>query len=93
MVQARGNPYAAAVSEDRTWSAPSLLVVALCFLINMIDGMDVLLMSYVAPSIAADGQLQATSLGVVFSGGLVGMAIGGLQKIASFDRERNIVRR
>jgi len=60
------------------WSSLSLLTVALCFLINAIDGMNVFLLSYLAPSIAADWHLSSTTLGLVFSAGLLGMAIGGL---------------
>jgi len=62
----------------KRWSRLSLLVVGLCFLINAVDGMNVLLMSYLAPSVAADWGLSPRSLGEVFSAGLGGMAIGGL---------------
>ena len=60
------------------WSSLSLLTVALCFLINAVDGMNVFLMSYLAPSVASDWHLSSTTLGEVFSAGLAGMAIGGL---------------
>ena len=60
------------------WSSLSLLTVALCFLINAVDGMNVFLLSYLAPSVAADWHLSSTTLGEVFSAGLAGMAIGGL---------------
>jgi benzoate transport len=60
------------------WSALQVLVVLLCFFINMFDGMDVLIMSYVAPAVAQDWTVSSARLGVVFSGGLIGMAVGGL---------------
>jgi benzoate transport len=60
--------------------------VGLCFFINAVDGMNVLLMSYLAPSIATDWNLSPTTLGVVFSAGLAGMAIGGLLVAPLGDR-------
>ena len=57
---------------------PALLVVGLCFAINMVDGMDVVIMSYIAPALARDWGIAPDAMGVVFSAGLVGMAIGGI---------------
>ncbi|MDB5671394.1 MAG: hypothetical protein JWO25_2353, partial [Alphaproteobacteria bacterium] len=34
------------------WTPTRVLVVALCFLLNMLDGADLLIMSFVAPSLA-----------------------------------------
>lgn len=55
-----------------------MLIVALCFAINMVDGMDIVIMSYIAPALARDWGVQPDALGVVFSAGLLGMALGGL---------------
>lgn len=63
---------------DRGWSPLQLLVVGLCFLVNMIDGMDVLILSYVAPTLQEDLGVGADRIGILFSAGLAGMAIGGL---------------
>lgn len=60
------------------WSRLSLQVVSLCFFINAVDGMNVFLMSYLAPAISKDWALSSTALGEIFSAALVGMAIGGL---------------
>lgn len=60
------------------WTARQVLVVAICFLLNMLDGMDVLILSYVAPALSADWKVNPESLGVVFSSSLAGMAAGGL---------------
>ena len=60
------------------WTARQVLVVAICFLLNMLDGMDVLILSYVAPALSADWKVSPESLGVVFSSSLAGMAAGGL---------------
>jgi benzoate transport len=64
--------------SDANWSARQILVVAICFILNMLDGMDVLILSYVAPALSTDWQVSPERLGVVFSAGLAGMAAGGL---------------
>lgn len=86
MTQALEYPQPSVISEEERWTRLSVLVVGLCFLINMLDGMDVLLMSYLAPAIGKDWGLASTSLGVVFSAGLAGMAIGGLLVAPLADR-------
>lgn len=53
-------------------------VISLCFLINMLDGFDVLVMAFTAASVSADWGLSGTQLGYLLSAGLVGMAIGSL---------------
>jgi len=73
-------------SNEVGWSRLSVLVVGLCFFINALDGMNVLLISYLAPSVAADWGLSPTTLGEVFSAGLGGMAIGGLLVAPFGDR-------
>jgi benzoate transport len=45
---------------------------------NMLDGMDVLVISYTAPSIAKAWDISPQALGTVFSAGLFGMTIGTL---------------
>lgn len=65
-------------NDGRRWTRLSLQVVGLCFVINAVDGMNVFLMSYLAPSITRDWALSPTTLGEIFSAALVGMAIGGL---------------
>jgi len=68
------------------WTRLSLQVVGLCFVINAVDGMNVFLMSYLAPSITRDLALSPTTLGEIFSAALVGMAIGGLMIAPLGDR-------
>lgn len=51
---------------------------AICFLMNMLDGMDVLVISYTAPAIAKAWSIGPEALGVVFSSGLFGMTLGTL---------------
>ncbi|BAP41558.1 MFS transporter [Pseudomonas sp. LJDD11] len=53
-------------------------VIALCILINMLDGFDVLVMAFTAASVSADWGLNGIRVGYLLSAGLVGMAIGSL---------------
>ena len=55
-----------------------LLVIALCVGLNMLDGFDVLAMSFSASGVKADWKLPNARLGELLSAGLVGMAIGSL---------------
>lgn len=52
--------------------------IFVCFLMNMLDGMDVLVISYTAPAIAKDWDISPAALGTVFSSGLFGMTLGTL---------------
>ena len=52
--------------------------IFICFLMNMLDGMDVLVISYTAPAIAKAWDVSPQALGTVFSAGLFGMTIGTL---------------
>ena len=52
--------------------------ILICFLMNMLDGMDVLVISYTAPAIAKAWSIGPEVLGTVFSSGLLGMTLGTL---------------
>ncbi|GAA4394416.1 MFS transporter [Nibrella viscosa] len=52
--------------------------VVICFLMNMLDGMDVMVISYAAPAIAKAWSVSPEALGIVFSSGLFGMTFGAL---------------
>jgi MFS transporter, AAHS family, 4-hydroxybenzoate transporter len=52
--------------------------IFVCFLMNMLDGMDVMVISYTAPSLAKEWDVSPEMLGLIFSTGLFGMAIGGI---------------
>jgi benzoate transport len=52
--------------------------VFICFLMNLLDGMDVSVISYTAPAIAKAWDISPQALGTVFSAGLFGMTIGAL---------------
>lgn len=53
-------------------------VVFLCVWLNIIDGIDVMIIAFTASSIAADLMLTQTSLGWLISVGLIGMTIGSI---------------
>jgi MFS transporter, AAHS family, 4-hydroxybenzoate transporter len=65
--------------------APQLLVCA-AFILVMIDGYDMFIVSFVAPLIARDLHLAAQNLGAVFAAGLAGSVAGGLTLGAVADR-------
>ncbi|WP_341227321.1 MFS transporter [uncultured Arcticibacterium sp.] len=60
--------------------------IFICFLMNMLDGMDVLVISYTAPAIAEAWSVSPQTLGVVFGAGLAGMTIGTLLLAPFADR-------
>ncbi len=64
--------------DTGTMKGMQYLTVFICFLMNMLDGMDVLIISFTAPAIAKDWQISPANLGVVFSSGLVGMTVGAI---------------
>lgn len=70
-----------------------IVAVAMCVVINMLDGFDVLVMAFTAPVIATEWSLDPQSLGVLFSAGLFGMAAGSLFIAPLADRigRRNII--
>jgi len=53
-----------------------ITAIALCALINVVDGFDVLAIAFTAPAIASEWSLSPGSLGIVFSAGYLGMALG-----------------
>lgn len=51
-------------------------VLALCSTINALDGFDILAISFTAADIGGEWSLAPDELGMLFSGGLIGMMIG-----------------
>ena len=64
--------------NSRQMSLAQWEVVLLCTAINMLDGYDVLVMSFAAAPVAAEWQLDSARLGLLLSAGLIGMAIGAI---------------
>jgi MFS family permease len=75
------------------WTGAQALVVALCCLVNMLDGMDTLIVSFVSPSLATQWHVSFQALGVVFSMGLAGMMVGSvvLAPLADFIGRRPMI--
>ncbi|MCH6236378.1 MFS transporter [Cognataquiflexum rubidum] len=53
-------------------------VILICFLMNMCDGMNVMVISYTANSITSSWNINPSGFGIVFSVGLLGMALGAM---------------
>ena len=60
------------------WTNLQLRTLAVCFLLNMLDGADVLVVSFVAPLLTAEWNVSDAAFGVAFSSGLAGMMVGAL---------------
>lgn len=67
-----------AIETEEGWSRLQIVAVGICFVLNMLDGMDILMMSYLAPAISAEWNIGAAALGVVFSAALAGMMVGAM---------------
>lgn len=55
-----------------------LATIFICFLMNTLDGMDVMVVSYAAPAIGKEWAISPQAMGSVFSAGLLGMTLGTL---------------
>lgn len=53
-----------------------IIIVAICFVLNMNDGIDVLVVSFSGSDITKEWGLSKTEMGYVFSAGLAGMMAG-----------------
>ena len=75
-------------------SAFQITTVVICVFINMMDGFDVLVMAFTAPAISEEWGLSGSQLGLLFSSGLLGMAVGSLflaPYADKFGRRNNII--
>jgi MFS family permease len=62
------------------------VVIGLCMLFNVIDGMDAMAMAFTVHDVAAQWSLNAVQSGVLLSASLVGMACGSLGAASLADR-------
>ncbi|MEV1292675.1 MFS transporter [Pseudonocardia sp. NPDC049635] len=60
--------------------------ILICVVLNMIDGFDVLVMAFTAQSVAAEWQLSGSTVGLLLSAGLFGLALGSLFVAPYADR-------
>ncbi len=70
------------------------VTVLICQAINILDGFDVVLISYAGPLLARQWELPAARLGAVFSASLLGMTVGAfvLAPLADYvGRRRTII--
>jgi MFS transporter, AAHS family, vanillate permease len=63
-----------------------LVAIGVCVCLNMLDGFDILAMSFAASGVKSDWHLADSLLGYLFSAGLVGMGIGSLAIAPWADR-------
>ena len=70
-----------------------VVVVIICVVLNMVDGFDVLAMSFTAPLVAREWGVDPATLGVLLSAGLVGMGTGAIfiSPIADVMGRRTVV--
>ena len=64
--------------DQKSMTRLQYATILVCFLMNIIDGVDVLVISYCASAIAKSWSLSPEALGAVFSSGLAGMTVGAL---------------
>ncbi|HVK79014.1 MAG TPA: MFS transporter [Verrucomicrobiae bacterium] len=67
-----------AVIAERPMGRAQIFVVALCIALNALDGFDVLSISFAAPGIAEEWEIDRATLGIVLSMELIGMALGSV---------------
>ena len=73
-------------SAATSWTLRSAMIVALCFVTNMVDGMDVNIMSFIRADLSADWGIADDVMGYVLSAGTFGMGIGALVIAPFADR-------
>ena len=67
-------------------SAHQIVAIMVCVGLNMLDGFDVLVMSFTAAGVSSEWKLSGAQLGLLLSSGLVGMAVGSLFIAPRADR-------
>ncbi|WP_304238060.1 MFS transporter [Jiulongibacter sediminis] len=72
--------------SDKPMSAYQWLMVAICFILNFNDGIDVLLVSFSSTEIIEQWNLSKTEMGYIFSAGLAGMTLGAFLIAPLADR-------
>ena len=83
---AKENSHIRGEINSRNMSVFQIQTVFICTLINMLDGFDVLVMSFAAASVSSEWTLTPYQLGILLSAGLFGMAIGSISLGALADR-------
>ncbi|HSH76457.1 MAG TPA: MFS transporter [Longimicrobiales bacterium] len=76
----------ASAIEDQPMTRFQVTAVGICMVLNAIDGFDVLAMAFAAPVLTQAWSLPPSELGVLFSSGLFGMAVGSMLIAPLADR-------
>ncbi|WP_338759547.1 MFS transporter [Massilia sp. METH4] len=76
MEQSRSENYRKLIDESRL-SGMQWTVIALCFLIMFLDGLDTVLIGFLAPYIGKEWHLSKDALTQAFTAGVVGLMIAG----------------
>ncbi|WP_326565274.1 MFS transporter [Amycolatopsis rhabdoformis] len=63
-----------------------VLVIALCVIMNVIEGYDILVMGFAASGVRAEWGVSASAVGLLISAGLMGMAVGSTLVAPLADR-------
>ena len=71
---------------EKPMTAFQVLVVFMCFVLNMVDGIDVLVVSYTGSEILSEWGLTKALQGYIYSAGLAGMTLGCLFVAPIADR-------
>ncbi len=71
---------------DAPMQRPQIVAIALCVLLNALDGFDVLSISFASPGIAKEWGVDRAALGIVLSMELIGMMAGSIGLGALCDR-------
>lgn len=66
------------ILRDGPMTRYQMIVVAMCVMINVINGFDVLALAFVSPALARTWSLSSERLGLLLSSGLLGISIGAL---------------
>jgi benzoate transport len=70
-----------------------ITVIVICFLINVVEGIDVFMMSFIMPTLSAEWGLTPVQIGYLLSAALFGMTIGSFVLSPLGDRvgRRNLI--
>ncbi|MCK9563668.1 MAG: MFS transporter [Bacteroidales bacterium] len=66
------------IIAESFFSPMQLVVLAVCFVANVIEGFDVVVVAHAAPAITADWGVSSTQLGITLSAGVLGMTLGAM---------------
>lgn len=64
--------------DDRKLSSMQIIVVFVCFMGAFLDGLDVVIIGFIAPTLKADWGLSNSDLAPIMSAAIAGLAVGAL---------------